>query len=310
MAQKDLSEKLLISFNDVFADICNALIFKKTGKINPSDLFPFPTEMLGKQHDHIRQGYRDVIKLYKRCGIDMMLIGLENQTKVDYSMVSRMMLYDAMNYATQMDLARQNRKKRKKRKHSKKKTTNLPIISCVLYFGYTRRWTGPRTLHEWLNLPADLANLVNDYKIHVIEVAWLSDEERQMLTGDFRILADALHDLRTIGKIRSNERTVKHARELLMALSAITNTPQFIKTNFNDIASGEIKMCEIMDKYNKQLRDEGYQLGVDQGISQGINQGINQVAEKLVKELGHDLDMVARVTGLSMDELKAMQSRT
>ena len=61
-----------------------------------------------------------------------------------------------------------------------------------------------------------------------------------------------------------------------------------------------------MDKYNKQLRDEGYQLGVDQGISQGIS----QVAEKLVKELGHDLDMVARVTGLSVDELKAMQSRT
>ena len=64
-------------------------------------------------------------------------------------------------------------------------------------------------------------------------------------------------------------------------------------------------MCEIMDKYNKQLRDEGYQLGVEDGI----NQGISQVAEKLVKTLGNDLEMVSSVTGLSVDELKAMQSR-
>ena len=315
MAQKDLSEKQLISFNDVFADICNGLIFKKPGKIKPSELFPFPTEMLGCYREYLKQGYRDVVKLYKHCGINMMLIGVENQSKVDYSMVSRMMLYDAMNYAMQDETRRHSKRKHRKRKRTRRKVERLPVVSCVLYFGYKQRWTGPRTLHEWLNLPTDLANLVNDYKIHVIEVAWLTDEERAQLTGDIRILADALHDLRTTGMIQGSKRVVKHARELLMALRAITNTPQFADINLIGNSTGDIKMCDIMDKYNQKLRDEGYQAGLEQGRDQGleqgrkegIDQGINLIAQRLINEMGDNMDMVARITGLSPETLNNMR---
>ena len=39
MAEKDVVEKTLESYNDVFADIINVLIFKGKRKINPDELF-------------------------------------------------------------------------------------------------------------------------------------------------------------------------------------------------------------------------------------------------------------------------------
>ena len=38
MGQKDLSEKILEDYNDVFADIINGLIFRGEQRINPDDI--------------------------------------------------------------------------------------------------------------------------------------------------------------------------------------------------------------------------------------------------------------------------------
>ena len=38
MAEKDISEKILESYNDVFADIVNVLLFNGEQVVDPSDL--------------------------------------------------------------------------------------------------------------------------------------------------------------------------------------------------------------------------------------------------------------------------------
>jgi hypothetical protein len=43
-------------------------------------------------------------------------------------------------------------------------------------------------LHEMLNLPKELEPLVSDYKINLIEVAFLDEKERARLKSDFRLL--------------------------------------------------------------------------------------------------------------------------
>lgn len=38
------------------------------------------------------------------------------------------------------------------------------------------RWNYPKNLKEILRIPANLDSFVNDYKIHVFEIAWLAEE--------------------------------------------------------------------------------------------------------------------------------------
>lgn len=40
------------------------------------------------------------------------------------------------------------------------------------------------------NIPEGLKPFVNDYEAHVVEVAWMTDEELERLSSDFRIVAD------------------------------------------------------------------------------------------------------------------------
>ena len=40
-----------------------------------------------------------------------------------------------------------------------------------------------------VDIPDGLAPFINDYKIHVFEVAWLSDEQISNMKSDFKIVA-------------------------------------------------------------------------------------------------------------------------
>ena len=69
MAGKDLSEKKLEDYNDVFADILNTLLFKKD-LILPSLLEDGPSESVYKAAEkNLRGQYRDTFKYYKKAGI-------------------------------------------------------------------------------------------------------------------------------------------------------------------------------------------------------------------------------------------------
>ena len=66
MAQKDIAEKLLEEFNDVFADILNTLFFQKN-LVQPDELEDAPTEFHYWVNDKkgCRELRRDVAKVYK-----------------------------------------------------------------------------------------------------------------------------------------------------------------------------------------------------------------------------------------------------
>ncbi len=79
-------------------------------------------------------------------------------------------------------------------KEMKEKTSKMapryPVVTLVLYFGYDRHWKMPRTLFECLEIPEEIKPYVNDYRMNLYEIAYLSDEQVQMFTGDFKIVAD------------------------------------------------------------------------------------------------------------------------
>lgn len=81
MGQKDLTEKLLEDFNDIFADIVNMLLFNGEEVIQQNDLAEAGTVSQYKADDKkLHEQERDVAKYWTTGDIQIALCGLENQT--------------------------------------------------------------------------------------------------------------------------------------------------------------------------------------------------------------------------------------
>ena len=85
--QKDITKKKLQEQPDVFADIFNSLVFSGKKFINPSDL---TLSQLPSRHNgaggELRERTRDILMQDKRNGALYLLMGLENQDYIDYTM--------------------------------------------------------------------------------------------------------------------------------------------------------------------------------------------------------------------------------
>ena len=78
MGQKDISEKILMDYNDVFADIINVLVFHGEKRVNPNDLVNTAVHAQYKAEEgKLHEEERDVIKFWKTAGIKFALLGLE-----------------------------------------------------------------------------------------------------------------------------------------------------------------------------------------------------------------------------------------
>ena len=59
----------------------------------------------------------------------------------------------------------------------------------MLYFG-NERWNRNRKLSDLIEIPDGLEDYFNDYRINVVEVAWLEEDVIKRFRSDFRIVAD------------------------------------------------------------------------------------------------------------------------
>ena len=66
----------------------------------------------------------------------------------------------------------------------------LPVMTIVLYFGTDRHWNSRKKIKELMEIPRCLDTYVNDYQMHVFEVAWLTEEQISHFRSDFKVVAN------------------------------------------------------------------------------------------------------------------------
>ena len=269
MGTKDIAEKSLLSYNDVFADIVNVLACGGKQEIREEDLSDAQAFSQYKAIDgELREQERDIAKFWNKNEVHLSLIGLENQTVQDNAMPLRVIGYDGAAYREQI--------------HNKKSSW-YPVITLVLYFGTDSRWTMPKSLSEQIAVPHALKPLFNDYKANIYDVAWLSDDEIQSFQSDFRLVAQYLKALRT-GQVEDwNAQKLKHVHEIMTLFQVISNDD--IYSEMEDFVyetqrvKGGTKVIDIFrQNYNKGIsigRNEGISIGRNEGISIGRNEGIS-----------------------------------
>ena len=259
MGDKDISEKALLRYADVFADIVNVLLFDGEQRILPNDLTEVDphTYYNGKQRQNVQ--IQDIVKYWKKENIQIACIGFENQTSVDPNMVFRVISYDGARYRAQLN---------QELKHF------YPVITLVLYYGNKNPWQAPCTIHERLHIPAELKPYVSDYSINLFDIAYLSEDTVSKFQSDFQIVVDYFVQKRLYHDYKPSEKEIQHVEETLYLLSAISDDRRFEEISFNRDEEVPHNMCEILDRVEQRGFQAGYEQGIEQGIEQGKEQGI------------------------------------
>lgn len=167
MGQKDIAEKLLEDYPDVFADIINVFVFQGERRVREEDLHQTNVRSQYKADGtKLHEQERDNFKVWCN-GEHRVLLGIENQTKIDRDMPLRVIGYDGAAYREQiLDKGERERSQ---------------IMTLVLYFG-EKPWKQPKSLKE--RIPQIEMMHGNDYKIHVFEIAFLTEEQISMFQSD------------------------------------------------------------------------------------------------------------------------------
>lgn len=289
MGEKDISEKLLIDYNDVFADIVNVCVFNGVEKIKQDDLEKAAVYSQYKAEDgKLHQEERDVAKYWKRKQMTIAMYGIENQSKVDKNMPFRIIAYDGASYRTQL-LAKRKR--------------IAPVVSLVLYFGTEAGWEDYKSIKELMSFPKELDDYVNDYKINVIEVAWLTEEQLRMFKSDFGIVANFFVQRRKNKEyIPNDKREFRHVDEVLKLLSVMTGDNSYEEILYNKAENKKERvksMCEVADRLKKLGKNEG----IKEGLVEGRISTLVDIVFLLLKEKGALSNQQKEVIRKEKDEI-------
>ena len=252
MGEKDITEKTLEAYNEVFADIVNVLLFKGEQIIDPDDLIDQTPRSIYKADDKIREIERDVAKKWVRNNIRIACIGLENQTASDRYMSLRVMGYDGVEYQSQLRELKAGEKP-------------SPVVTLVLYFGYKNHWNAPKSLHEALEVPENLKPYITDAKINLFEIAWLSWEQVNMFRSDFREVARYFVQMRENRQYQPSTDELEHMQAVLQLLNIMDKDHRF-ETAVNE--KNKEKEVKTMSEWLTKVINESEKKGWDGGENQ------------------------------------------
>ena len=222
MAEKDITEKLLTDIDEVFADIYNNLCFNGENIIKPDDLSSASVTTAFISNDVTRGLISDVSKIYKNSNLTLALLNIENQSTEDSDMPFRIIGYEGAKYNSQLISGSDAR---------------YVVATLVLNFNTKKRWSTPKSIKESLKnkYPIELDEYINDYRINVIDVAFLEKEDIKKLNSDFKAVAkyyylkrNNIEDFEELGDCN-----LKYPVQTFATMKALTGDSRF-ETAYND----------------------------------------------------------------------------
>ena len=247
MGEKDITEKILEDYNDVFADIINGLLFQGEQRVLPEALENISVHSQYKADDEkMHELERDVAKYWKEKEVQLAVCGIENQSRIEKNMPFRIIGYDGAAYRSQLQQER---------------SKILPVVTIVLYFGTDRHWRSGKNIKSLMEIPTGLDEFVSDYQIKVFEVAWLSEEQISYFQSDFRIVANFFVNKRKNKNYIPDDPTeIQHVDEVLKLLQVMTGDARY-KRIFGKKKEGVHSMCDVAERLEKM----GWEKGIKQG---------------------------------------------
>ncbi len=247
--------------NEVFAGLFNGYFFNNEPVIKASELEPgdtayadtikindrkhkFKTEKIKKYRDNIRRtaiGY-------------LVILGIEDQNTIHYSMPVRKILYDALGYSSELSALGNIRDKTEWTvdeylSNVRKGTKITPIITVVFYTGEDP-WDGPRSLHDMMDIDEKIKPFVPDYPLYIIDIG----HDKDLLFSN-----KELNDLKeTLSSIYANtfDKNESMVDSSIFALSGVLARNKELYFQAIESKGGEQPVCRVLDERDARIRSE------------------------------------------------------
>ena len=251
--------------NDIhFSAFCNAVLFNGKQLINALNLIHFENDSAVIINDTKRaedkKRRRDIIVRGDIHGV-YCLFGIEHQSTIDKEMVIRCGMYEMVEYLKQI----------------KKGEKVIPQVMIVFYTG-DKKWSAPVKLSDYFDIPEELKEYVNDWKIKVVDVKEI--DTSKIKDEQTRYFIEAIQEMYK-GNFEGLHRRIKMNRDNFIYAAIITGSIDLIR----DLPKGdEIDMCEGMERMAEGFRNEGRMQGREQGILVGRSEGKLEEKKSTLKE--------------------------
>ena len=264
LGAKDLAEKNLLQYKDVFSDIVNVNLFGGRCYVSAEELSREPGELITKavSDDKLWQLQMDVPMKCKKNNRSFFLC-LENQSDKNNVMPVRDMGYQHAKYMEQIKAAKESNQKTSNYPNPMTKELNdsqklSPVITLVL--NYSQK--------EW---ETTIRQYQSDFKYIV----------RYLSCGNDRRKLDEY--------FQTTEFQLDHPEAFLDWLSAVTNDRRYRKAKEliqkTERKGGKINMCVLLDMYEERGEARGIEKGIAQGIVQGEARGMAKGISQGIKEI-------------------------
>ena len=240
--------------NDIhFSAFCNAVLFNGKQLINALNLIHFENDSAVIINDTKRaedkKRRRDIIVRGDIHGV-YCLFGIEHQSTIDKEMVIRCGMYEMVEYLKQI----------------KKGEKVIPQVMIVFYTG-DKKWNAPLKLSDYFDIPEELKEYVNDWKIKVVDVKEI--DTSKIKDEQTRYFIEAIQEMYK-GNFEGLHRRIKMNRDNFIYAAIITGSLDLIR----DLPEGdEIDMCEGMERMAEGFRNEGRIIGRSEGRKEGLMEG-------------------------------------
>ena len=305
MGKNDVALSSYFSDPKIFADLFNAWMYSGKQVIDYRSLTTEDSVQPRPEYVRPYKHIRDVVKMYQKDGIQLVLFGIENQEKVDYSAPVRIMQFDGADYQNQVRRTEEENRKRLGLKTGLpaffRENRIVPVITLILYFG-EEKWDRPVRLHDMLAFPEGdtrIRMLVPDYPIHVISV-----RQNGAAGMDINLLHTELRQVFGFLQYQEDKEGLKrYVKENRAAFSRLSgNAALFLAASAHETRllkglKGEEEhydMCRALDEWYADGVSEGEKIGEKRGEKRreksrkkrGIYKGLSSALMRILEKKG------------------------
>ena len=226
--------------NDIsFVSFSNAILFDGKQVIHPERLVRYENDMSliidDTKSAEDKKRRRDIDVKTDINGV-YCLLSIEHQSTIDKNMVIRCGNYEMMEYLKQL---------------KNKKNKRLGPQFTIVFYTETKKWKGPLTLSDYLDIPEELKKYSNDWKIILVDVKEI--DSSKIKDEQTRYFLEAIQEMYK-GNFEGLHRRIKINRDNFIYAAIITGSLDLIR----DLPEGdEIDMCEGMERMAEGFRNEG-----------------------------------------------------
>ena len=188
-----------------------------------------------------------------------------------------------------------------------------PMVTICVYYGEPP-WDGPLCLRDMLNIPPHLEGVVNDYRMHLVQVR---DSDGMLFHNqDVRTVFEVSRSIyrREYEKLQDTYRGKEIDWELGLVIGAITESKELISQALEKKGGG-LNMCRALEELKQEGVREGIQIGIRTGMERGALLKLKQQTQmklekgKSAAQIAEDLEESEQVIRRLIKEIIKEETR-